>query len=274
IVGYKSLADPEPDPALKTILFRDLTPPRPECALLGVQHYTGSYQWPRADFQVGAAGDPWFEGTGLTASSIVAGVVSREHDQIPYGDDPRGPCGLAPPSAILTVLFHHEGSTPLERAEAVRYTTELGARVFSAGSLELSWALDGYRVNGDGAETPVDPRLQRFMQNVLEDLLRPAAPATVSARRLRRSTRVSVSWIDPRIRQAFVYRHRGAGAFEPGDAGSKLICLSSTGTCIDRTSLRPGLYRYGAFARDQWGHPSDFQLSSRVRVTTPARKRR
>ena len=28
--------DPEPDPALKTTTFRELTPPRPECTLLGV----------------------------------------------------------------------------------------------------------------------------------------------------------------------------------------------------------------------------------------------
>jgi hypothetical protein len=276
IVGYKSLADPEPDPALKTILFRDLTPPRPECSLLGVQHYTGSYQWPRGDFQVVAAGDPWFAGTGLTASSTVTGVVSREHDQIPYGDDPRGPCGLAPPSAVLTVLFRHEGKDPLERAEAVRYTTSSGTRVFSAGSLEFAWALDGYRVNGDGAETPVDPRLQAFMRTALADLLRPAPPARVAARRLKRSTRVAVSSIDPRVAQSFVYRHRGARAFVPTDAGVRLVCGGSSAVCLDRARLKPGLYRYAAVVRDEWGQASDSQLSAPVHVPKPkpARKPR
>ena len=49
IVGYKSAADPNPDPALKTMLFRALTPPRYECALLGVQHQGGLLDWARGD---------------------------------------------------------------------------------------------------------------------------------------------------------------------------------------------------------------------------------
>ena len=132
IVGYKSPADPEPDPALKTVLFRDLSPPRPECSLLGVQHYTGSYAWPRGDFVVTAGDDPWFAGTGLAAGSAVAGVVSREHDQIPAGSPPGMSCGLK-----VTVLFRHVGTDPLERAEGLRYSAPSGARVFSAGSLEF-----------------------------------------------------------------------------------------------------------------------------------------
>ena len=35
IVGYKEAApDPEPNPSLRTIRFRDLVPPRPECGLM------------------------------------------------------------------------------------------------------------------------------------------------------------------------------------------------------------------------------------------------
>ena len=42
VVEYRVRAnDPEPDPALKTTLFRLLTPPRPECQLLGVQWQSG-----------------------------------------------------------------------------------------------------------------------------------------------------------------------------------------------------------------------------------------
>ena len=49
------------------MLFRDVG--RPECALLGVQHYEGSYNWPRADFVTNPypVGSQWFQNTGLVA---------------------------------------------------------------------------------------------------------------------------------------------------------------------------------------------------------------
>lgn len=267
MVGYKSFEDPEPDPARKTVLFRDLSPPRPECSLLGVQHYTGSYAWPRGDFLVAAA-DPWFAGTGLTASSSIAGVVSREHDQIPAGSLPDESCGLK-----VTVLLRHEGSDPLERAEAVRYTAVSGARVFSAGSLELGWSLDDYRVNGDGADTPVDPRMQRFVNNVLAELMHPAAPSRVAALRFRRSTQVTVTWADPRITGALVFRHRGPAPFALGDPAVAQPCRSAVRTCVDTARLRPGLYRYCAVLLDEWGR-SGPRLSAAVRVRQPSRPNR
>src|SRR5438093_1870504 len=42
VVGYKSPNDPENDPARKTVQFRQLTPPRPECELEGVGYEHGS----------------------------------------------------------------------------------------------------------------------------------------------------------------------------------------------------------------------------------------
>jgi len=264
MVGYKAAPDPNPDPALRTSLFRDLSPPRPECSLLGVQHYTGSYDWPRADFAVGDAGDPWFAGTGLGASSVVQGVVSREHDQIPAGSPPGQSCGLK-----VTVLFRHEGDIDLERAEALRYTASSGARVFSAGSYEFQWALDSYRVNGDGAGTPVDSRVQQFMRNALADLQRPAPPARVATRRLKRSTSVTVTWSDPRIAGALVYRRRGSAAFRPGDPGVRQVC-TRVRACLDRARLAPGTYRYAAVVVDGWGE-SEPALSGPVRVPRPRR---
>jgi hypothetical protein len=62
-----------------------------------------------------------------------------------------------------TVLFHSEGQpTP---ADAVRYRASSGALVFSSGSIQFSWGLDAF-----GGHTP-DPRLERFMQNALRDLV-------------------------------------------------------------------------------------------------------
>jgi hypothetical protein len=247
MVGYKTSAD----------LFRNLSPPRPECSLLGVQHYTGSYDWPRADFQVGAADDPWLAGTGLTAGNTIVGVVSREHDQIPAGSPPGTSCGLD-----VTVLFHHEGQIDLERAEAVRYTAPSGARVFSAGSYEFAWALDGYRVNGDGIETPVDPRVQQFVRNMLADLVRPAPPARVTARRSKHASVVTVAFSDPRIAGVVVMRQRGAGTFVT-------VCHARAKVCVDRAKLRPGVYRYEAILSDEWGR-SDARASAPVRVQKPS----
>jgi hypothetical protein len=231
--------------------------------LLGVQHYTGSYDWPRADFQLGAANDPWFAGTGLTASSTIAGVVSREHDQIPAGSPAGTSCGLK-----VTVLLRHEGDIDLERAEAVRYTAPSGARVFSSGSYELGWALDGYRVNGDGIETPVDPRVQQFVRNVLADLETPAGPARVVVHRLQRSTRVTVTHVDPRVSSTVVYRHRGGASFSPADPDVTQVCRTTAATCLDTARLKPGRYRYAAVLLDEWGRSLP-RLSAAVRVRPP-----
>jgi hypothetical protein len=133
IVEYRGEAwDPEPNPALKTVRFRSLVPPRPECELLGV-----AYHWDAAtgtesiggpfDYSVvpDALTDPWFTGTGFTATSTLPRLVGYEWDVVTPG------C----PTPPLTVLFRYQG--PPVDADAVRYTAPSGARVFSAGSLNL-----------------------------------------------------------------------------------------------------------------------------------------
>jgi hypothetical protein len=150
---YRSAgADPSPDEATKTTRFRRLTPPRNECALLGVSYAGGSGV--QADFLVAADAlkDPWFSGTGFVAGDTVGGVVGYEWDTYDPGCAPAG----------TTVLFH--ANTTPSAADAVTYTAPSGARVFSAGSVAFSWGLDDF-----GGHTP-DPRLQRFMRNLLRDL--------------------------------------------------------------------------------------------------------
>jgi hypothetical protein len=85
---------------------------------------------------------------------------------------PRRPQGL-------TVLFHHEGpSTPQPRgvytstfltqdADAVTFTTPSNARVFAAGSNYFVYGIDP---SGGDAGHPRDPRLVRFVQNMLDDM--------------------------------------------------------------------------------------------------------
>ncbi len=173
VVGYKELPDPVMDPALRTTLFRLLAPSKVECALLGVQHQ-GSLRrsgMPPVDYTVNPAAlsDPWFAGTGFTATSVLPDLVGPEWDQVvsPH---------LAPACKFsnLTVFFHHEG-TP-GNADAVRYVARSGARVFSAGSLQFAWGLDTFLTEERGHTAPADPRLQQFMRNALADLTSPPLP--------------------------------------------------------------------------------------------------
>lgn len=164
IVEYRSTtADPEPNAALKTIKFRDLRPPRPECAMRGVESTDGQLEHgePRLDYLVdpAALSDPWFRGTGFTAASKLAQVVGYEWDSRVPG------CG----SARTKRLFYSLPPAGRDGAAAVKYTAPSGATVFSAGSLSFSYGLDRY-VDEDGKPTPADRRLQRFVRNALDDL--------------------------------------------------------------------------------------------------------
>ena len=168
IVGYKSTADPVTDPTLETILFRALTPPRPECELIGIQHQGGSLKWNPGDYSIvpSSLGDPWFAGTGFDASSVLPGLVGVETDTIPNNMSAQDSCGDK-----LTVFFHREmGGDTLGNADAVAYTAPSGAVVFAAGSRQFVWGLaDGSSLSGVG-QGLVDPRLQRFVSNMLDDL--------------------------------------------------------------------------------------------------------
>jgi hypothetical protein len=105
IVAYKSMYDPNPDPALKTAMFRELIPPRYECELIGIQHQGARLYWQAGDYTVQAAAvrDLWMRGTGFTPGSVIRGVVSIETDTIPGNQTAASSCGHP-----LTVFFHRE----------------------------------------------------------------------------------------------------------------------------------------------------------------------
>ncbi len=83
IVEYRTAdRDPETDPALKTVRFRELARPRPECRPEGVQ-------WGEignaAYTAVGAGStpaDPWFAGTGFKPTDTLPGLVGYEYDSL------------------------------------------------------------------------------------------------------------------------------------------------------------------------------------------------
>jgi N,N-dimethylformamidase beta subunit-like, C-terminal len=171
LVGYKSAAwDPETDPQLETDLYRALVPPRYECGLMGIQHQGGDLAWPvHGDYTVppAASADSWLKAAGLAPGDVVEGIVSREVDTIPGHLTAADACGNR-----LTVLFHRElGGDTLGTADAVRFAAPSGAHVFASGSHEFAWGLA--EVPGVSEIPPglVDPRLQRFVRAMLDDML-------------------------------------------------------------------------------------------------------
>ncbi len=171
IVGYKSPTwDPEPDPALDTYLFRGLTPPRHECALMGIQHAGGMLDWTTdGDYAVtdAAATDPWLRRAGFAPGETVQGVVSREVDAIPGGQSAGSSCANR-----LTVLFHRElGTAETGDADAVHFTAPSGAKVFASGSHQFVWGLEDVPEVERMRHGIVDPKLQAFVRAMLDDML-------------------------------------------------------------------------------------------------------
>jgi hypothetical protein len=276
IVGYKSSADPIADPALRTILFRDLG--RPECELEGVMHQGGFRHATdeNLDYRptTEALADPWFAGTGFDSSSVARDVVGREWDTVPAVP----PSGCAPPT--LRVLFHYSG--PSGEASAVRYVAPSGARVFASGSLQFAWGLDTFATEEEGHADPPDPRLQQFMRNALADMTRPAPPATVAPSLAGQTVRVGLpAPVDPRIAEVAVYRHEGTGPLAVADAVQ--VCRGApSAACVEAVPPGHRTYVYAAVAVDRWDQSAAAysaplavpDAAPVVRLGTPRRCRR
>ncbi len=167
LVEYRSAKlDPDPIAAEKTVEFRALNPPRPECLLEGEQDLVGlSITAPHPNYGVvpSALSNPWFAGTGFTGSSTITGVVGYEWDTA-------GQPGCPTVQRLFTWTGTNTYGNP-SRADASTYTAPSGARVFSGGSLQFSWGLDNF-----GHATPASPQLQAFAANMLDDLAGPVRP--------------------------------------------------------------------------------------------------
>ena len=125
--------------------------------------------WPEGGYTVDETGlsSPWFAGTGLTAGSTLPGIVSTEVDTVPNSFESVGK-NCVP---RMTTLFRRDlGGDTLGDARAVTYVARSGAKIFSAGSLNFSWGLDDVWQRRMGQPSLVDPRLQRFVRNMLKDL--------------------------------------------------------------------------------------------------------
>ncbi|MBA3842708.1 MAG: hypothetical protein H0X39_08820 [Actinobacteria bacterium] len=158
VVYRNATTDPEPDPVLKSIRWRDLATPNPECRLVGVEGFGGIRTTgdPARDYGVDSSAltDPWLANAEFGAGAALTDLVGYEWDAIAPG------CA-APP---LTRFFHYEGAP--SNADVTRYTAPSGARVLAVGSVQFAWALDGF----DGHDAPPDPRAQQFVRNALASL--------------------------------------------------------------------------------------------------------
>jgi N,N-dimethylformamidase beta subunit-like protein len=246
LFGYKSLYDPEPVLRLKTALFRDIG--RPECELMAVQHqFILPPQYAQHDYTVteAARGDPWFTGTGLSPGDTIKDVMGPEYDVInPYPDTCVKPG--------LKVLFHFQGYPTMQNGDAVRFTAPSGAQVFASGAQRFTWALDTWGTAVLGHTAPANPGLQRFMQNALGAMTRPAAPLGIRVRVGRRHLQLRV--LRPRDRFVFaarIYVHRGSGAFDIRTA--RVVCETRTFRCRWRLPRRTlGPVTFAAVTVDPW----------------------
>jgi hypothetical protein len=251
LVTYKDAAlDPEPDPALKTTLFRQLDPTRPECMIEGVQHrWQPPHQTGPHDYTVAAPpNDPWFADTGLSTGSAITDVVGDEWDALnPWPDSCIHPG--------LTVLFHFADNSPTGDGDAVRFTAPGGARVFASGAQRFSWGLDTFGTHPYGHVAPANPGLQQFVRNMLDDLTRPQPPSVVYRQKDQAGLRLRIGWpADPRIVGRLVYRLH--------DNDAPLQICSGRARCVVARATAPGTYRYTAVYVDAWGRTSAPTIST------------
>ncbi|GAC1671374.1 MAG: hypothetical protein NVS9B2_18120 [Steroidobacteraceae bacterium] len=185
IAVYRSIQlDPIPNPALKTIQWRNLG--RPEQSLLGLQWANGKSFSSAKDAVpwVVADADHWiYAGTGVREKQILEGIIGQEWDTV-YADrnglvpDYVGKPGTFPPGYTAAMppyltfdIVEHSTLLPAQVAypppayhlplttDAVVYQSLSGAYVFSAGS--VLWGTLGTRSG----------ILQTVTSNVLDKML-------------------------------------------------------------------------------------------------------
>jgi hypothetical protein len=167
------------DNSQATTRFRSTQVNRPENALLGVMYVgqtsnvTGGF-----DFVVSNAADPYYAGTGLKNGDKIPGLVGYEWDGVVNnGLTPNGLVVLSssPATPDAGVGPSLPTGTPTNISNAVRYTAASGAKVFSSGSIQWVWGL-----NGSLTPNPrQSPLAQKIATNVFADLGAQARTSTI-----------------------------------------------------------------------------------------------
>jgi hypothetical protein len=178
MVCYKNDAERDPTQGLRTTdKFRSGR--YPEAALLGVES-AGGGEWEFPDLSVvnGRLDHPWFDDTGFEQGDTVIGCVGHEWDHVVD----------ASPDDVEKLFHYEKGTSSLEGvlnnsdADTTVYDRN-GGQVFATGTMGWTWRIDPDPTWDQGnwpfnrmrevkpaIERP-DPRLQRFTENALTDLI-------------------------------------------------------------------------------------------------------
>ena len=178
IVAYKESASNDPDalnPAtyyLVTTRWRDphvTLPANPEDSLTGVMY--NEFEPVSADVLIGDTSSFVFANTGLNPGDTLTGLLGPEVDRA-YPSAPPGLIILAHSPYVFS-----DGSTQF--SDMSIYTAPSGAMVFTTGTQQWSWGLDGYY-----AQVSPIPAAQQITRNVLARFINgptPTASATTTA---------------------------------------------------------------------------------------------
>ncbi len=163
--------DPNPDPTLKTVNWRDPPLNLPEQVLVGVQ-FTSlvPYNNGFANYVVTNSSNWVYAGTGFKDGDSVKGIVGYEAD--------RSFTTYPQPNAVpgtYTLLSHSSYSGDYSNSSV--YQAPSGAWVFGSGSMDWNWALDSYN-NGFNL---VDARIQQTTANILNRFINTQADFTLTA---------------------------------------------------------------------------------------------
>ncbi len=165
-IGLRSDADSLQD---LTAQYRDLGR-RPENMMMGVAFQGAGRK--RQLYFVASTDSYLFSGTGYEPGELVGPIVGHEWDNLdPLGDGKRlyveGVSAIpALPKSSLKVLFQGEprnDNGKKQKAEAVYFVAESGAKVFSAGSVD--W-IKGLAMEGEAGD-----KFRKFNENLLLDFL-------------------------------------------------------------------------------------------------------
>ena len=169
VVCYREAdLDPNPDPAQKTVNWRDPPLNRPEQLLYGTM-YTSivqvNGQGIHAPYRVDNSNHWVYNGTGFQDGDTVTGLVGYEADKIfsEYG------MPVSVPGTFVTLATSpFAGSNQAETHNTVIYQAPSGAWVFGGGTINWGFALDSYNPQGNNL---VDTRIQRMTANLFDKFI-------------------------------------------------------------------------------------------------------
>jgi hypothetical protein len=172
LVCYKSSFDPayerSRNPLDSTVRWRDDPVNEPEDTLIGQMYPGDAYEGKATgDLVVTSLRPAWlFTGTGLHIGSRLTGLVGYEFDRL---WSRLGVGASRAPFAVRAVM-RGKASAPHRRAgrsDVTIYRATSGAWVFSAGTIQWSWGLDGY-----ADDSSVSAAAERLTWNLLTHLAR------------------------------------------------------------------------------------------------------